>query len=222
MEEINLKELFDYIKERLYLIAGITAFILVVGCLFSLFIKTPMYQSTTTILVSSASGTNNTNDVQLSRTLVSSFKELIKSKNVANQVIENLDLEYSSETLLNKITVTSAENSEIIDIVVSDKDKGLAADIANEIVAVFESVAKEHYSSRKITVVDVAEEATSPYNTNLLKDLVIYVVIGAVLGLGVVFVIYYFDTTIKNAEEIENKLGLPVIGIVPKVEFKEK
>ena len=44
--------------------------------------------------------------------------------------------------------------------------------------------------------------------------------IGVVLSFGVVFVMYYFDTTIKSSEIVEEKLGLTVIGIVPK-ESKE-
>ena len=46
-------------------------------------------------------------------------------------------------------------------------------------------------------------------------------IIGIVLSLGIVFVIFYFDTTIKSAEEVENKLGLPIYGIVPKINKKE-
>ena len=37
------------------------------------------------------------------------------------------------------------------------------------------------------------------------------------LSCGLIFIGFYFDTSIKTSEEIENKLGLNVIGIVPKV-----
>lgn len=229
MEELNLKELFDYVKERIYIVIGIIAFVLAVGCVYSMFLKTPMYQSTTTILLVNDDGTSSSNtgsittsDIQLSRNLVSTYSELIRSRRIADQVVESLGLEYSSESLIKKINVTSANNTEVIKVSVSDKDKALAADIANEVVKVFSEEIKSFYKLQNVSVVDVAEEASAPYNTNLIKDLVIYVFIGVVLALGTVFVIYYFDTTIKNAEEIENKLGLPVIGIVPKVKFKDK
>ena len=68
----------------------------------------------------------------------------------------------------------------------------------------------------------MAEEAESPYNINIFKDLLIYLLVGIVISFGIIFVIFYFDTTIKSVEEIENKLGLPVFGIVPKVKRKEK
>lgn len=68
-----------------------------------------------------------------------------------------------------------------------------------------------------VSVVDKAVESIKPYNVNWLKDNVIYIGLGLVLSCGVIFIMFYFDTTIKTSEEIENKLGLTVMGIVPKV-----
>ena len=39
--------------------------------------------------------------------------------------------------------------------------------------------------------------------------------IGFVVSMGVVFVVYYFDTSVKSSEEIENRLGIAVIGSIP-------
>ena len=57
-----------------------------------------------------------------------------------------------------------------------------------------------------------------PYNVNYLKDNLIYTAIGFVLSSGIIFIKFYFDTSIKTSEEIENKLGMTILGIVPKVE----
>lgn len=229
MEEINLKELLDYLKEKIYIVIGIIAFVLAIGWIYSMFLKVPIYQSTTTILLVNDDGTSSNNssvlttsDIQLNRNLVSTYSELIESKRIANQVIENLGLEYTSDELNKKVSVTAADDTEVIRISVSDEDKALAADIANEVVKVFSEEIKNFYKLQNVSVVDLAEEEEEAYNINLIKDLVIYILVGTVLGLGTIFVIYYFDTTIKNTEEIENKLGLPVIGIVPKVKFKDK
>ena len=80
---------------------------------------------------------------------------------------------------------------------------------------------KRHYKLQNVSVVDVAEEAEEPYNINFIKDAIIYFLIGFVVAAGIVFITYYFDTTIKSAEEVENKLELPVLGIVPKVKNKQ-
>ena len=51
MEEIDLKELFDFIKNKLGLLIVITVGICLLGCIYSLFIQKPMYKSYTTIFL---------------------------------------------------------------------------------------------------------------------------------------------------------------------------
>lgn len=226
MEEINLKELFDYLKERVLIVAIITLAILVVGCIYSIFIKTPMYKSQTSFVLVSDDGTAGGGysqaEANLNKNLVATYSDLVKSNRVIDKVIKNLSLNYSVSTLKGRITVTNATNTEIIKINVEDPDKALAADIANEIIKVFGEEIKEIYRLQNVSLVDGAEEAEYPYNVNIVKDIVIYLLVGIVLACGIIFVIYYFDTTIKSADEVEKKLGLPVFGIVPRVKYREK
>ncbi len=226
MEEINLKELFDYFKERLLIMAIIVLSILVIGCAYSIFFKTPLYQSNTTVVLVSENGNNQTGYTQaeqnLNKNLVGTYTEIIKSRSVLETVIENLSLDYSYSYLYNKVSISNTANTEIIKISVVDPDSTLATDIANEIVKVFGDEVTRIYKLQNVSVVDRASKEESPYNINVLKDTVIYLLIGMVLAVGVVFVIYYFDTTIKSAEDVENKLNIPVIGIVPKAKKTKK
>ena len=70
------------------------------------------------------------------------------------------------------------------------------------------------YNISNVNILDKAENATSPSNMNFIKELILFVIAGLVLGLGVVIVIYYFDRTIKSTEQIETKIGLSVLGTV--------
>ena len=73
----------------------------------------------------------------------------------------------------------------------------------------------ELYNIQNIGIIDYAEASQKPYNINLIKSIAIYLMIGIILSLAVVFVMFYFDTTIKNVEEVERKLNIPVIGAIP-------
>ncbi len=77
---------------------------------------------------------------------------------------------------------------------------------------------QKFYKLNNVSVIDKAENSLNPYNVNYIKDNLIYLIIGLALSSGVIFIMFYFDTTIKTSEEIENKLGLTVLGVVPKVE----
>ena len=223
MEEINLKELFTYFKARILIMLIVILTVTLIGSIYSLFLKVPVYESTSSIVLVNDEGEASTNnqgsynqtDAQLNKSLVDTYR-------VIEKVIKNLSLDYSINELKNEIKVTNSTNTEIIKIQVVDKDRGLAAEIANEVVKVFSEEIKEIYKLQNVSVVDVATEADSPYNINFIKEFIIYTLIGIVLACALVFVTYYFDTTIKSAEQIENGLGIPVFGVVPEVKRKHK
>ena len=229
MEEINLKELFTYFKARILIMLIIILSVVLLGSIYSLFLKVPVYESTSSIVLVNDEGEASTNsasynqsDATLNKSLIATYSEIVKTNRVMEKVIKNLSLDYSITELKNEIKVTNSTNTEIIKIQVIDKDKGLAAEIANEVVKVFSEEIKDIYKLQNVSVVDVATEASTPYNINFIKEIVIYFLIGAVVACALVFVTFYFDTTIKSTEEIENTLGLPVFGVVPEVKKKHR
>ena len=223
MEEINLKDLFNYFwSKKLYIILLILV-CAIIGVVYSSFLKTPMYKSYTTVLLTKESDSNSITytDINLNRNLINTYSQIIRSRKVVGKVINNLKLDYSIEQLQSKISVSSINDTEIIKITVIDEDSELAMDIANETARVFNTEIIKLYNIQNIGVVDVAEQAKVPYNINTLKTLVLSFAIGLIVSSAIIFVMYYFDTTIKSAEEIEEKLGLPVIGRVPEVGGKK-
>ena len=218
MEEINLKELLDYFKDRILIIAIIVLGILVVGCFYSIFIKVPLYQSSSqVVLVSSGeNGGYNTSDVSIIKSLIGTYSSIVKSDSVVDTVISNLSLDYSTSYLKGNITVSNPTDTSIIKISVTDKDPKVAAMVTDEVVKVFSEEVTRIYQLQNVSVIDKAKENENPSNINVMKDIVIYLVVGLVLSLGIIFVIFYFDTTIKSTEDVENKLGLPVFGVVPR------
>ena len=113
------------------------------------------------------------------------------------------------------ITVDSVSNTEVISVTVKDTDPETAKNIANEVANTFCDEIVSIYQIQNVNIIDKAEMEEKPYNINLIKQIFIYLIIGFVLGCAIVFVIYCFDTTLKTKEEIEEKVGLPVLGIIP-------
>ena len=221
MEEIDLKELFDYLKGKFVWIIISVILVVVIGNVYMVITRVPMYRTNVSlVLVSEKSGEGNsaynTSEQQLNKNLVGTYSEIAKSKAVLNKVIKNLDLNISYAELEKKIVVASVENTEIINIYVSDENPKMATVIANEIALVFVDEVNKFYKLNNVNILDKATDVNSPYNVNYLKDNIIYILIGMVISLGILFVIFYFDTSIKTSEEIEKKLGLTVIGSVPK------
>ena len=224
MEEINLEELLKFFISKIKFIALATVIFLVLGFVYVNFILTPMYHSSTTlILVGSSENQNSTttqNYINLNKNLISTYSEIVKSRTVLQQVIDKLNLDEDTTTLSKKISVSSVENTEIIKIQVSDKNNKIAKDIASTTADVFMKEVKNIYNLTNVSVIDKASLENVPYNINIVKQLLISGAIGFVLSSGIVFLIFYFDTTIKSSKDIEEKLGLPVIGNITLIDKK--
>jgi len=220
MEEINLKELGAYYLSHVIFILSTIAVILIIGCVYSVAVKKPLYHGTTSIVLA----TQNTNtgittsDIQVNKNLVDTYSHIIKSRKILSDVVRQLNLSYSEEVLASKVSVTAISNTEIIKITVSDRDNHLAAEIANKIASVFMKEIKNIYNLQNVSVIDEAIVEASPYNINIVKEIILYLLIGVIISAAILFVMYYFDTSIKSSNEIEEKLGLAVLGNVPYVE----
>ena len=214
MEEIDLKELFEFIKNKLGLLIIITVGICLLGCVYGLFLQKPMYKSYTTIILSGSDSQITQSELSLSKSLVDTYAEIVKSRRVLEQVIEELNLDTTYEKLSNKISVTSVNNTEIIKIIVTDTDPTEAKNIANVTANYFTKEVVDLYKVNNVNVLDEANTTNIPYNINVAKQIIIYLFIGFIIGAGVLFIIFYFDRTIKSAEQVEQKIKLPILGIV--------
>lgn len=220
MEEINLKDLFIYAISKIYIVIITFAIAILISVVNSEFIKKPSYSSYTTIVLTTASDNNEEssitqNDITINQKLVATYGKIIKSRRVLGQVIDNLELDMSVSELASKVGVSNDADTSLLKITVKSTDKEQAAAIANEIAKVFSGEIVEIYNIKNVSIIDEAIISNTPYNINTIKDAVIAGLVGIVLGCGIIFILFYFDTTIKNPDEVQDKIGLPLLGIVP-------
>ncbi len=221
MDEINLKELFRYILSKFYVVLLILIAVVSIGEVYSIYLKTPMYKSTTKLVLTSSEVEQNStlknSDVTLSNNLVKTYSEIVTSRNVMAKVISNLKMDLSPEELAGKISVSSVSNTQIITVAVSDANAEDAQRIADEVAKVFKAEISTLYKMDNVQIVDKAQVANAPYNINFLKQTLQYLAAGLALGIGVVLVMFYLDNTVKNSKIVEDKVGLVVLGVVPTV-----
>ena len=221
MEEIDLKELYEFAKDKLGTLITITISVCLIGCIYGLFIQKPMYKSYTTVILGGNETSSNVsitqNDITLNKNLVDTYAEIVKSRRVLDQVIDELSLDMSYEELHNEINVSALNNTEIIKITVTDRDAKKAKNIANVTANYFADEVVDLYNMNNVNILDEAIESTNPYNINVIKQVIIYFMVGFIIGAGILFMVFYFDRTIKSAEQIEQKVKLPILGSVEKI-----
>lgn len=214
METIDIKELINYFISKIAVVILSMIIACIIGTCYGLFVQVPKYKSTTSVILKndSTQDTNLTvNDLNMNKNLVGTYSEIIKSKRILSKVIDNLKLKYSVSQLSSNIQVISVTETELIKIVAVDTNSKTAKLIANEAANVFVEEIPELYNISNVSILDQAEIATAPYNINIKKQLIIYLMAGLLFGCGIVLIIYYFDRTIKSVEQID-KLGLTFLG----------
>lgn len=217
MEEIDINQLLNFFKSKIIYIIFAMAIAFCLACIYVNRFRVPEYTNFTTILLNQSTDVEkiNASSVDLNRKLISTYNEIIKSKKVLNQVIDKLSLDYSYSGLANKISVGEVGDTSIIKISVTDPDSSLAAEIANTIAEVFSQEIVTLLKIENISIIDKAEVSTVASSTSTIKIIGIATIAGAFISVAVIFILFYFDTTLKNEEDIERITGLPVIGMVP-------
>ncbi|MEH7335236.1 Wzz/FepE/Etk N-terminal domain-containing protein [Neobacillus drentensis] len=218
-DAINLKELLQTLKKRLLLIISITVLAGIISALITYFYLTPIYQSSTKLLINQTKDnqtTLNSSDVQVQANiqLIDTYNEIIKSSRILNEVAQKIDAGITAGQLNGQIEIVKSQNSQVVTIVVKDANAKLAAEIANTTAEVFQ---KEIVKIMKVDNVNILDKATVnpwPVEPNPVRNIAIALVIGLVAGIGIAFLLDYFDSTIKSEQDIERELGVTVLGNV--------
>ena len=219
-QELDLYAIWQVIVKRWKLIVVIPLIAVAVSAIVSLFIITPQYTATTTLMVTrpAEAGQILYQDIQVSRQLVATYREIVHSRRVLETVIDNKELPLSVGELRDKVNVEAVRDTELIKVDVTDPDPVLAREIANEVASVFMEKIIDIMQVENVSVVDEAVLPGSPVSPRVSLNLAVAFVVGLMGIFGVTFMLEYLDRTIKDPQEVQKRFDLPVIGVVPVVE----
>ncbi|MCM3756310.1 Wzz/FepE/Etk N-terminal domain-containing protein [Sporosarcina aquimarina] len=224
-ETISLQQLLIVLKKRLMMIVAIAILAVTLAGIVSYLVLTPIYQASTQILVNQEKVEQqpfNSQDIQANLQLINTYNVIIKSPAILSVVIEKLELDTTPTELTEKITVDSAQNSQVINISVTDPEPYMAVDIANTIGEVFQEEIKKLMKVDNVNILSPAEmsDNPSPVKPNPKLNMAIALVVGLMIGVGVAFLLEYLDTSIKTEEDVEDFLDLPILGLVSPISDK--
>jgi capsular polysaccharide biosynthesis protein len=228
MEEmISLKDFFQILRKRLSMILGVSFIAALISAITSFYFITPIYQTSTQILVNQKKADNSIvqyNEVQTNVQLINTYSVIIKSPAILDKVKDQLKLDTSVGELNNKINVVSEKNSQVFSIVVEDANPEVAKDIANTTANVFKDEVVKLMSVDNVSVLSQADvvKGQSPIEPKPVVNIAIAFVVGLMVSIGLAFLLEYLDNTIKREQDIETLLNLPVLGVVSQLEEKER
>lgn len=224
-ETIDLKEYFQIIKKRAWIIVLITTIAMLVSGIISFFVLSPIYQTKTTLIVNSdkAPGTNvvTGDQISVSQKLAVTYGEIIKSKVVLDEVAKELKIKGGYSEIEKKLSVSPVTDTQILEVSIQDHNPKRAADIANAIPKAFTKEVKRITKANNVEVIDKAIVPKIPVKPNKIMNIAIAGVLGVMISLFVIFLLEYMDNKIKSPQDIQKYLELPLLGVVPD-EYKGK
>ncbi|MFI3084420.1 MULTISPECIES: YveK family protein [Streptococcus] len=187
-----------------------------IAFVFSSFLVTPQYDSTTRIYVVSQNveaGAGLTNqELQAGTYLVKDYKEIILSQDVLSRVKSELNI---TTDLSNKVTVDIPVDTRILSITVSDADPNEAARIANSLRTVAAQKIIEVTKVSDVTTLEEAVPAETPSTPKTSRNIAVGLLGGGVLAVGLVLIFEILDDRVKRPQDIEEVMGLTLLGVVP-------
>lgn len=180
------------------------------------FIIKPKYTSTTRIYVVNKNSENVTaQDLQVGGYLVNDYKEIIKSREVLAEIVNTDGAGLTADELSGMIRVDVPAETRIISISVTNSDPKRAQQLANRVREVAATKIKTVTQVDDVTTLEEAQLPTVKSSPNVRRNVLLALVAGAFLAITAILIREVLDDRVKRPEDVEEVLGMTLLGIVP-------
>lgn len=214
--EIDLGEIFHLLIQKLAII--VLCLILGAGLAFGAtkLLMTPKYTASSMIyILTKTTSVTSLADIQMGAQLTVDFETLAKSRPVLEEVIDDLNLDYTYEQLLGMVKTENPSDTRILKLIVEDEDPETAKDISNSLAKVTAERVAYVMKSDEPTIVENAVTADKPSSPNTMKNTAVGGFAGAFLAAAIIVVAYLLNDTVQTEEDVRKYLNLHTLAAVP-------
>ena len=217
--EIDLQSLFFYLiqKWKILLLGAIIGGILAEGMTL---LKTPMYQSTSTLyMLSKTTSITSMADLQLGSELSSDFTIIASSKPVVDAAVESLkedkNITLTRGQIQNMLSVANKEDTRMLSITVTSDDPELSYEVADAVTTAAVAQMAAITQTDPPTIVEHPEVASDAMDNGMRKNLAVGILAGLVLVAAIYVILYMMNDRIQTEEDIQTYLDATVLGVIP-------
>lgn len=216
--EIDVLALLQKLWTKKVFILFTAFYVAAFSFLVTYFFIQPTYTSTTRIyVVNQATDNNNLSaqDLQAGTYLANDYKEIITSNDVLSEVIKDEKLNLSEAELSKMVSVNIPTDTRLISISVNAKTGQDAQTLANKVREVASKKIKKVTKVEDVTTLEEAKLPESPSSPNIKRNVLLGAVLGGFLAVVGVLVREILDDRVRRPEDVEDALGMTLLGIVP-------
>jgi capsular polysaccharide biosynthesis protein len=223
--ELDLKTVLSMLRKRLWLIV----LIVVVSCtttgIYSYIFIKPIYEASTKLIINSSADQTglvkmDLNAVNTNISLLNTYKEIIKTPAIMDIVLkEHPDFGMTSDQLISKIKLSSVNETQVLTIAIQDLSYEKASNIVNAVSEVFKSQIPQIMKVDNVILLNKADSTKhpSPVKPNPNLNIALCLLVSLMLSVGIVYLLEYFDDTIKTEADVERYLQLPTLAMVSQI-----
>lgn len=180
--------------------------------------------SSTVMLIKTKNNAENSGALELSDSLISTFKEVIKSELTVAEVKSNLKLDLDNKELNNKIDLKRVTSSDTFEINVKDSNLDSSIKINKEVLKVFSNRINDMYSENEVYIIDAPHISKTIYRTPIY----IYSSVSALLGFCIsaiyILILLKIEKNVKSVVDLEVETYLKTLAQIPlkQIDKKEK
>ncbi len=232
-QSYSIKDIIRLLLSHIWLIIVITVFGAGAAFGISKFLLPLQYSSHITMYVQSYTGitenANNVNNISNSKQLVNTYMEVLKDDAVMNAVAEKLSKQFEENVLSQNFTIndsgkitpasirsclaiSSVTDTSAVKVTATAQNAEVAAAICNDLTHVAPQYVEEAVGVGSINTIDTAKVYNTPVAPNTIKNTMIGAAAGFMLIVLIIFLIDFFDNTIKDTDALGKKYNKAIIG----------
>ena len=214
---MTLLELLHLLKKHLRLVVALPVACALAMGLYSLLFMRNAYTASTSMYVlarqdDAAASTSLSTDLSASQMISNDVSTLLTSDRVLDETAADLGMENLDSY---DVSVTSETTSRVIGLSVTGPDPQMAAAIANSMMENVSAIAQEVMSIESVNPIDDAQVPEGPSGPNRPLYVAVALMAGQFLAVAIVVVEDMLNTKVRSHEDVEELLGIPVVGRIP-------
>lgn len=219
-DTIDLMQILNLIKRNLLVIIAAVVLFAAAGFGYTTFLVTPQYEASAMLIVNPSEqqqiqSTVTNDQINSAKQLVETYAVILKSDTVLNRTIDDLGLSLTYDQLAAKVSISAVNETQVMRISVQDENVQRAEKIVQSIVDQAPEVIISTVKAGSVEVVSEPAASPDPVSPNKRMNTLVAGMLGGVLAMGVIVLRSMLNNKIMTDEDITQKLGLPVLGVIP-------
>lgn len=165
--------------------------------------------------VATESANVDLNNINASQKLVDTYIVILQDDDILEQVAKALSVPMTEKALAAAISMHAVNETEVLRISATTTDPKLSAEICDKMVEVAPDVLERVVKAGSVEVIGSAKPAKAPSSPHVEKNTVLGAMLGFLLSVGIVFLVFITDNTVRTEEGLKAHLDVPVLGEIP-------